>query len=242
MVAIPDFKIDPTLAAMHAAVEDRGNSEPKRDYLGASILGHKCERFVWYNLNHAEKSAPIEARGFYAIEDGHRTEQLVIERLRLISGITVWDKDETGEQFGFKDGRFSGHLDGVILGLLQAPKTPHVLEVKCCNEKKFNELIKLKDKHGEKAALEQWDYTYYVQGMIYCGKMDIDRHYLLVATPGGRNIVSCRTDFNKDFYQSMLQKKDRIISSTQAPERISSYKEFYECKFCRFSDFCWKDA
>lgn len=240
MVALPDPSVDPTLQAIHRLIEERENAKPKRDYLGASIIGHSCERFIWYNLNHADKGDPITYKGLYAIEDGHRTEELLKERLRLVSGVELWDLDENQkDQIGFVDGKFSGHVDGVILGLLQAPKTPHIFEAKACNEKKFNELIKLKDQYGEKDALEQWDYTYFAQAQSYMHYLDMERHYLVCATPGGRDMVSCRTEFQKDRFQNLMMKKDRIIAAKTAPERITSHRGFYICKFCRFAEFCW---
>lgn len=242
MVAVPDYSLDPTLEAVHRAVENIENTKPKRTYLGASILGHQCERFIYYQLNFAEKSEPISFKGLYCIEDGHRTEHLIKDRLRLLPNIELFDIDpETNQQIGFMEDRFGGHVDGIIRGLLQAPKTWHIFEAKCCNEKKFNELQKCKDKYGEKSALEQWDFIYYVQAQIYCGKMELDRHYLVCATPGGRDMISCRTEFNKSFYESMLHKKDRILKAQDPPTRISERKEFYVCCWCSFKDFCWKE-
>lgn len=234
--------LDPTLEAIHRAIEAREHAKPKRDYLGASILGHKCERYSWYQFNHADKAEPIAYKGLYAIADGHATEQVIKYRLRLVPGIKIWDIDEeTKDQIGFVDGKFAGHVDGIILGLLQAPTRPHIFEAKACNEKKFNELQKCKDQYGEKASLENWDFTFYVQAQVYMGKLELDRHYLICATPGGRDMMSCRTDFDKTFYENMLRKKDRILAAKTPPERISEQKSFYICKFCNFREFCWQE-
>lgn len=240
MALLPSFNSDPTLEAMHRVVEAIENAKPKRDYLGASILGHECERFIYYQLNNADKAEPISYKGLYAIEDGHRTEQLVKDRLRLVQGIELYDIDEeTKEQIGFVDGKFSGHVDGIVRGLIQAPKTWHIFEVKCCNEKKFKELQKCVEKYGEKNALENWDYTFFIQAQLYMGKLKLDRHYLICSTPGGRDKTSCRTEFQENFFNTMIIKKDRIINAKSVPERISSRKEYITCKWCRFSDFCW---
>lgn len=241
MANLQNFEVDPTLDAVHKAVEAQENSKPKRDYLGASVLGHTCERFPWYALNHPDKAEPISYKGLYCIADGHNTERLVIERLRLVPGIEIWDRDDSGDQIGFEDGKFKGHVDFIILGLLQAPKTPHLGEVKCCNEKKFAELQKCKEKYSEKKALEAWDFQFYVQSQIYMGKFELTRHYLICATPGGRDMISCRTEFDKTFYENMLRKKDRILTAKEAPARISEHKSFYLCKWCSYREFCWQD-
>jgi hypothetical protein len=249
MVLLPNMDEDPTLVAMRKAVEDRDNSKPKRDYLGASTLGHECERFIYYQLYHAEKAEPIEYKGCAAIEDGHRTEQLIKDRLRLVSGIQLWDIDEvTKEQIGFQEGRFGGHVDGIIKGLLQAPTKTHIFEAKACNEKKFNDLKKCIEKFGNKGALKEWDYTFFVQAQIYMGKLSeiydtvIDRHYLVCSTPGGRDEISCRTEFQPVVYKAMLTKKDRILKAKEPPERAASKPEMFICKWCKFREFCWQDA
>jgi hypothetical protein len=241
MVGLENFEIDPTLEAVHRTVEARENSQPKRDYLGASVLGHACERFAWYGLNHPEKAEPISYKGLYAIADGHFTEKIIIDRLRLVDGIELWDRDENGNQIGFDEVRFKGHVDGIILGLLQAPKTPHIFEAKACNEKKFNELQKCKEKYGEKAALEAWDFQFYVQAQLYMGALELTRHYLICATPGGRDMISVRTEFDETFYKNMLRKVDRILNAKEPPARISEYPSHYLCKWCSMREFCWKD-
>jgi hypothetical protein len=246
MVALPDMDLDPTLEAMHKAVEARAALEPKRKYLGASVVGQECERNVWYTYN-GYPSAPIPAKGLYAIEDGHRTEDLIAERLRLVPGIKLWTVQDNGEQFGFSkfEDKMKGHIDGVIEGLLQSPKTPHIWEHKAVNERKFNELTKLKEKFGEKNALREWDYVYYVQGQIYMGEFDLTRHYLTVSTPGGRDIISCRTEFDRTAYASIMAKAQRIIAAKEPPARISERKEHFKCKGgngyfkCRNYDNCW---
>src|SRR5688500_2247972 len=104
---------DPTLLAMHKAVEQREAAKLPRNYLGASGIGASCERKLWYGLQ-GMPGEPIQWRGLYAIEDGHRTEDLVAERLRLIPGVELWTHKPDGSQFGFVDfgGRFRCHIDG----------------------------------------------------------------------------------------------------------------------------------
>ena len=142
---------DPTLAAMDRAIEAAEAAKPQRDYLGASSLGDACQRRVWYQFNGAP-AEPWKAGTIYKFLDGHATEAVVIERLRMVPGLEVWDRDPTGEQIGGQlfDGRFGWHVDGVVKGLLQAPATPHVLEVKAVNPKKFQDFINIRHKFGDK--------------------------------------------------------------------------------------------
>lgn len=239
MVVIPDFKLDPTLEAMFLAMESIESAVPRRGYLGASSIGDDCERKLFYQFNGYER-LPMERRGIMATQDGHRCEEIMASRLRLVPGIQLWTAQENGEQFGFSkyEDKYQGHYDGIILGLLQSPMTPHTWEHKACNEKKFNELKKCIDDYGEKNALENWDIIYYAQAQTYMGELELSRHYLTVSTPGFRDVISCRTEFNRLRYESYDSKAVRIITAKSPPARISERREYFKCKFCPYTTIC----
>lgn len=237
MVAIPQPEC-PTLAAVKRAVE--ANQERKRrDYIGASAIGHTCSRHIWYEYNGYQRDL-FDANTLFKFEDGHRTEELIIGRLKMVLGVQVWDKKDDGSQYSFRtlDGKFGGSVDGFIKGLLQAPKTPHVLEVKCTAEKGFNEFRKTVFQFGEKRALEKWNATYYAQAQIYMRYFNLDRHYLVVALAGGRDMASCRTEFNPEYAEKLVDKAERILQAQVPPARVSEKPCFYICKWCPFAKVC----
>ena len=99
----------------------------------------------------------MPASSIRAIEDGYNGEAVMAARLRMVPGIQLQTVDPaTGEQFAVEavGGHVRGHLDGVISGVVEAPKTPHVWEHKQVNEKKFNDLRKLVDKVGAQNYLQ----------------------------------------------------------------------------------------
>ena len=176
---------DPTLEAVHRAVEARENAKPARSYLVLLVSAICASVGPGISLR-VKPPVPWKAETLFRVQDGHRTEALVIERLRMVPGLQVWDRDEaTGEQIGgfLYDGKFGWHADGVVKGLLQSPVTPHVLEVKCVNPKKYQEFVNVRQKLGDKATLNNWDFTYYVQALVYMHLLDLSRHYLVVACP-----------------------------------------------------------
>jgi hypothetical protein len=232
--------VDPTLDAVCKAVEARAAAEPPRTYLGASSLGDSCERKQWYSINGAP-CEPFTASTLFKFEDGHRTEALIIERFRLVPGVELWDRDDhTGGQIGGKlyGGRFGWHVDGVIKGLLQAPETPHVFEVKAVNPKKYKEFVDLRTKLGEKQVLMNWDFVYFVQAQVYMGLLDLKRHYLVVASPGGREMATCRTEFVPVHFEALMKKAERIIEAKEPPARVHHDPSYYLCKMCRFRKHC----
>lgn len=231
---------DPTLAAADRELEARARAEPKRNYLGMSAIGHPCSRRLWYELRDPMPDS-FDAATLKRFEDGHRSEALMATRLRMAPGIELWTVDpETGKQIRFEDfdGVFAGHADGVILGLHQAPKTPHVWEGKCTNEKKFAELGKLKASVGEKNALEKWDYTYWCQAQAYMGYGAFTRHYLTVCTPGGRAWDSVRTEFDQGAFLRIKDKAKRIIEAKFPLAKVSNDPSWYQCRFCQYSVRC----
>lgn len=230
---------DPTLVACDRALEAKAMEERQRAYLGMSSIGGECSRKLWYDFRKVGREK-FDAATLKRFEDGHRTEELIIQRLKLLDGLVVKDRQENGEQIGYIDleGHFRGHLDGDIVGILQAPKTPHVLEIKCCSDKKFAELKKAVATLGEKQALKKWNPVYHTQGQLYCHYHGRSRHYLVVATPGGRDWMGVRTDYDAVHAIQAIAKAKRIIQSDAPPDRISNDASYFECRYCTFSGVC----
>ena len=237
-----NITIDPTLSAVDAAIE-AAQSRSMRPYLGMSAIGNPCERALWYQFRWAIQPE-FNAATLYRFADGHKSEDIMAERLRMVKGIELYTVGADGNQFGFSDfgGHFRGHMDGAIKGLLQAPKTWHVWEHKATNEAKFKKLGKLKQELGEKNALKEWDYTYYAQAILYMHYSGMERHYLTCATAGTRDHISVRTEANPDEAKKLIAKAERIIFSDRAPMPISTDASFYLCKWCPAKGFCFPDV
>jgi hypothetical protein len=254
-----DLTADPTLEAMDDVILAEKQKEKPRQYLGASQIGEPCRRKLFYSFRYAEKKIVTrknsdpdeywqELNRIKAAEDGHYTELVIINNLRKIEGIEIHNDDGTvdGEgkqnQIGFKMllDHFRGHVDFVVLGLKQAPKTWHVGEVKCKLEKFFNALEKLKQKNGEKNALEEWSEEYYGQAIILMHALQMERHYLVCSTPGGRAQISVRTDYSKQKAENLIAKAQSIIfDNWDLPARLSEKREFFKCGWCEYKELCF---
>jgi CRISPR/Cas system-associated exonuclease Cas4 (RecB family) len=232
---------DRTLLEVDKCLEKKELENKPRKYLGMSQIGNECWRNLFYSFRGAEKRI-ISASGIKAIQDGFTQEDIMAGRLRMVSGIELWTLDpETNQQIAFSLllDHFRGHCDGIIIGLIEAPKTPHVWEHKSVNEKKFAELVKARDKYGEKEALKNWDSVYYAQCQIYMHEARLERHFLTVTTPGGREYISIRTEYNKKEAEAIIAKaKSIIFDNWTIPARISDKREFFRCKWCEYSEIC----
>lgn len=241
MAAIPAIAAsDPTLDAVREASARIGNAEPARPYLGMSAIGHPCERWLWYSFRWAVREQ-FDCDTLWCFDDGHRSEDVMAARLRLVPGVQLRTIDpSTGRQFGAVDlgGHFRGHADGLVTGLVQAPKALHVWEAKAVNEKKAAELDKLKALHGEKQALAKWDEVYHAQAILYMAYFEAPRHYLTASTPGARTMTSVRTDTNLDEARRLRAKAERIITASEPPPRMSDDPSWYRCRWCAAHAVC----
>ena len=139
MAELPEA-LTPTLTAIYADYEAR-QGDGLRDHLGASIIGKSCARALWYDFRWVTPSRH-SGRLLRLFETGQLEEDRLVRNLRA-TGATVLEVDpETGRQFRVEahGGHFGGSLDGVAIGILEAPKTWHVLEFKTHGVKSFTEL------------------------------------------------------------------------------------------------------
>lgn len=231
---------DPTLETVREKLRSIERSQPLRGYLGASIIGDPCERKAWYYYHKPELRQPLNDVGHLAVNCGHRSEDVMAHYLRMVDGVELITQQDNGGQMGFSDfgGRFKGHIDGIIRGILQAPKTVHVWEHKSANVKKFTEFQNLKTKHDEKEVLQKWNITYYGQAQIYMHYFGYTRHYMTVSLQGVRDFDSCRTEYDKGYAQSLVSKAGRVLELQSPPPRISNKSDFYLCRFCDFQGEC----
>lgn len=234
---------DQTLAKIDEALEQKQSLEAPRNYMGMSMIGDECWRKVFYDFHNVRRRV-IKSSGIKAIQDGFKQEDIMAERLRLLPYIELitLDPEKPGEQIGIKTllGHFCGHVDGVIRGIIEAPRTWHVWENKAVNEEKFEKLKKLKEEKGEKNALKEWDIVYYGQAQLYMHFLKLERHYLTVQSPGGRKYTSARTEYNRADAEALIEKARILIFEDDLPARISNKRDFYKCKdsWCAFCGVC----
>ncbi len=240
MVKLPPVAMhDLNLIEAELALVKKQKLEAKRNYLGMSSIGDPCSRKLWYSY-HDSLQENFDAATIMRFEDGHRSEDLMAQRLKDAEGILLITTNDDGKQFEVEDfdGKFKGHLDGIISGLKQVPKKEHIWEGKCVNEKKFKNFIDLKAQVGEKNTLARWDEVYYAQAQSYMGYTGIDRHYLTVCTPGGRDWEAVRTEYDDEAFQKIRDKAGRILNAKFPLAKLSNDPNWFQCKWCNYWDRC----
>ena len=221
-----------TVAAIYAHYKRTGDAEPKRGYLGASIIGHPCERYLWYTFRQATKPE-IDGRTYRLFETGDLAESRFVADLRAI-GCEVHEKDpSTGQQFEVSalGGHFSGHMDGCARGIPEAPATWHVLEFKTHNAKSY---AKLK-KDGVAKSKPQ----HHAQMQAYMHLTGMTRALYLAVNKDTDELYAERVRYDKAFAVGLMSLAERIITSTTPPDRIASRPDWHECKWCDAREVCW---
>lgn len=205
-----------------------------RQYLGASQIGHPCERYLWYVFRHCCSPA-FDGRIYRLFDTGIREERRLVSDLRAI-GCTVHEVDENGEQFRVSaiGGHFVGHLDGCAIGILESPKTWHVLEFKTHNTKSFKEL----SEKGVKEAKPQ----HYAQIVCYMHLTGMTRALYIAVCKDNDDIYTERIHWNSDEGKALIARAERIITASKPPERISGNSDCNQCKWCDAKDICWGGA
>lgn len=230
MVALPELT-SPTLDAIEAAVVAEHEKEPRRGYLGASIIGNPCERHLFYAFRMAHAPEQFAGRMLRLFNTGHVEEVRMIAWLRK-AGVDVQEFDPcTGGQWSVDavDSHFKGHLDGILTGLLEAPKTPHLLECKTHNAKSFAQL----KKHGVAAAKPE----HVAQMQVYMHLKSLTRAVYLAKNKDTDELYLERVHYDQAQALALLVKAERIIKANRAPERIGDADSF-ACRFCASHAIC----
>lgn len=233
MPNLSDFaqKQSETVRAIYAQYKKRGDAEPARGYLGASIIGRPCERYLWFVFRACCKG-DFSGRVYRLFETGNLAEDRFADNLQSI-GATVHTTDDRGEQFSVSafGGHFSGHLDGCALGIPEALKAWHVLEFKTHSNKNYKKLVL----HGVKDAFPE----HYCQMMIYMHYTGMSRALYLAVNKDTDELYSERIKYDALKAGVLVQRIERIIKAQEPPVGISDRPDFWRCKFCDARIICF---
>lgn len=228
MTDISQYALLPTVQAIYDRYEQRRQNH--RPHLGASQIGAKCDRYLWYQWRWCE-SPQFDGRMLRLFDHGNAEEDRLIRDLRA-TGLTVYDKDpDTGRQFTFTalGGHFGASLDGVVHGLSESGKW-HLFEAKTASNKRFTAL--------KKNGLEKESPQYAAQVQVGMELADLERTLHLTVNKDNDEIYGERLRHDPKQAQALLNRAERIIFSEEPLERISDRPDWYECKFCPMHAIC----
>src|SRR5690554_3591251 len=118
-----ELTTQPAIAdAIFANYETENKKHAPRNYLGGSAIGGAGKLAHWYDIRKA-KLPEFAGRHLKLFASGHREEDRMVADLQAAGGTDHANNPKTGEQFEVKafGGLFSGHFDGMVKGVPDAP-------------------------------------------------------------------------------------------------------------------------
>ena len=204
--------------------------ENPRQHLGASMLGHHCDRWLWLSFRWAVIER-FNGRMLRLFRRGQNEEAGVIGDLRL-AGLSITEEVD-GRQIRVDFGSFiSGSLDGIIeSGVFESPKKPHVLEIKTHSLESFDDL--------EKQRVEKSKPMHFAQTQVYMHGTGVDRALYSAVCKNDDRYYFERVRYIKDVAEKLVDRGIRITMASRLPEPcVGASPDWYQCKFCAAHDFC----
>lgn len=241
-----------------ALVVDVERQKP-RGYLGGSRVGLECHRQLAYEYDKSMRDAAAWVRTPRLYEDhrtphtfpgriirrfrvGHWCEDEVAALLRL-AGFTLHTERASGVQFGWStapdpetgEDRMKGHVDGIVRdGPFPLPY-PLLWEHKVMKHSKWTET----NRKGVRSVYP----VYYSQMQTYMAYMDFTNTLFTAYNSDTSELLVEVIPFNQADAQWATDRAVRVLQAKTPEElpRVTSDPSFYLCKWCPFSDRCWKE-
>ena len=202
-------------------------SEQPRPHMGASQLGHPCDRWLWLNFRWVIEQK-FSGRILRLFRRGHNEEASIISDLRAI-GMDVRGS-QTKVSFG---SHVSGSADAIAAsGVPESPNKPHVLEFKTSSKKMFDALIK--------DGVEKSKPEHFVQMQVYMLGLGIDRAVYVAICKDDDRIHTERVKLDKALATKYVERGQRIALDDRMPPPLSTDPSWYACRWCPSHSFCHK--
>lgn len=200
----------------------------QRGHLGASLLGHPCDRYLWLSFRWAV-IPKFPGRILRLFRRGHMEEATLVSDLRAI-GIDLrhTGRDQKRVDFG---AHVSGSIDAIAeSGVPESPNKRHVVEFKTHSLKSFADL----EKHGVQKSKPQ----HYAQMQVYMAGTGIDRALYVAVCKDDDRLHTERIRYDEEAAKRLIERGHRIALAERMPEPISADPSWYQCKFCDAKDLC----
>lgn len=221
---------------INGAIIDDSAKKPPREYLGASLVGHECDRKVqyeWLAVQGQTLPEGFDAQTLRRFDRGNVYEDRARRWLQGAGFLFVADSPAISDF----DGKFGGHVDGVIVGFFygESPvQLPALWECKCLASKGWKAI--------EKDGLRKYSPTYFGQVQIYMHYFELPRCLFTVVNADSMELAHYLIDYSETEATLIKAKVSSVFVATNLGEllpRCTDDKEYYLCKWCAFRKECW---
>lgn len=200
-----------------------------RSHIGASIIGHPCDRWIWLAFRWAVQPQ-FPGRILRLFRRGQMEEATIVSDLRAIGMDVRTSRQQARVDFG---AHVCGSIDAIIeSGVPEAPKKRHVAEFKTHSSKSFADL--------EKKGVEKSKPEHFVQMQLYMHGTEIDRAFYLAVCKDDDRIYTERVRYDKEVAEKFIARGRRLALEDRMPPPISTSPSWYQCKFCDAHEFCYE--
>jgi hypothetical protein len=202
--------------------------DDKRRYIGASGIGNKCSRAIWYGYMGAEAQQPPPSLKT-TFDIGKRLEGLLLDYMDE-AGLNVVRPTAENNYLFLKDKEvpvFQGHCDALLILKDQAPA---IVEIKTANTASFSSF--------KSKGLMVWRESYYAQIQAYLGMKGYSKGVLLAIDKNTSELHHEWVVYDDIYYHQLRAKALSIFNSVEPPEKLNKNPIFYVCNTCAYRRTC----
>jgi hypothetical protein len=213
-------------------IGEREQGDGFRGHLGASQIGKKCIRQIWYSFRWA-KTGKHKARTLRIWQRGHDEEPRLIALLRGIGAVVEDCDPSTGEQFRIidHDGHFGGSCDGKVRNLARfGLEGEGLLEMKTMGDKYFKQLVE--------KGLALSNVGYYAQMQVYMHYLGLRWGLFVAVNKNDDELHFVVVPYKREVAERYRDIAAQVIEAHKPPPRISEDSSWWVCKFCDYREIC----
>ena len=190
-------------------------SERPRFHMGASALGHHCDRWLWLSFRWVVVQT-FPGRMLRLFRRGHMEEDVLMADMRAV-GIEF-----SGAQASVDFGGFvCGSADAVIeSGVPEAPRRRHVAEFKTHNRASFKALVK--------DGVRKSKPIHWAQMQVYMLGLEIDRALYVAVCKDDDSLYSERVRLDVDKARGLVERGHRISQSDRLPRYRAALQRLWD--------------
>jgi len=206
----------------------RKNTDTQRGHMGGSVLGHKCERYLWYMFRWTFKEH-FSGRMRRLFRRGQLEERVIVADLRAI-GIDIREVGNNQAKVDFGT-HISGSVDGIIVkGVPGHTDEKFIAEFKTHNKRSFD----LVARKGVKESKPM----HYAQMQIYMKGKEIPKALYVAVCKDNDEMYTEIVEFDEELADQLLRKGEFITTADEAPPRLSKDPTWFMCKTCPAKHIC----
>jgi hypothetical protein len=199
-----------------------------RRYIGASGIGKKCNRAIWYSYMGAASEAPPPSLKT-SFDIGKRLEGLLLDYMEQ-AGLHIVHPSIENDFLLLQDDTyplFQGHADAFLMLPDESPVVVEIKTAKCSSFKQF-----------QNKGLRGWQETYYAQLQSYMGMSGYKRGVLLAVNKDTSELHHEWVKYDDIYYHELKTKARAIMLCEEPPEKINRSPLYFLCNTCSFKRVC----